>query len=220
MLLPAGWLNVCSPQTPAWFVGEESSEVLEGDSDRLCVERQNVDIYLWGVIFLFFFFASSLSFTHISMPFSMRCCRSMHPVSSSYWANYLYLAMKQLFLVDAPHMNAAFSKSGPEGLYENFVSAVFPLSPIYHPQLYLHWESNDLNPDVCNVDNKTEGCLCLRKTGIYLFFNIYVSSYSYNSHTTPVTLKWEVCSLLKRIAALPLGTSAKHCKSFMSLLIL
>lgn len=78
-------------------------------------------------------------------------------------------------------MNAAFSKSGPEGLYENFVSAAFPLSTIHHPQLYLHWESNDLNPDVCNIDNKTEGCLCLRKTGIYLFFNIYISSYSYNS---------------------------------------
>lgn len=55
---------------------------------------------------------------------------------------------QQLFLADAPHMIAAFSKSGPEGVYENFASAVLPLSTIHHPQLYLHWESNDLKPDV------------------------------------------------------------------------
>lgn len=40
------------------------------------------------------------------------------------------------------------------------------------------------------------------------------------SCTNPATLKWEVYSLLKRIAASPLGMPAKHCKSFMSLFTL
>lgn len=40
------------------------------------------------------------------------------------------------------------------------------------------------------------------------------------SCTNPATLKWEVYSLLKRIAALPLGMPAKHCKSFRSLFTL
>lgn len=39
-------------------------------------------------------------------------------------------------------------------------------------------------------------------------------------HMTPASLKQKVCSFLKRIVYLPLDMYVKHCKSFMSLLIL